>query len=307
MSPLARYLAVRASDDPRGAKVEAYNAAVRDWTVGGAAAAWKADQQALDVRRLVLLDATTTSHQFVFNLTKIDDTSWSSMDEYYAMFSKWGVAEYARDLSKYDQGLVWSATAADYHVRGQQSAGAVTARLDGKTTAVVEALPAFACDYKRTVERCDTSQWSDGSCERVEFVSANRRWLSGMNLVAAEDVDAGATADECAYTFESVARSWRTADNAANDDAAENAAKALCEDKAPPDQNIDLKVVLRSPRDPFVVAGRVTGRGFSLMRSSTRVCLTGRRMYTWLKTVCALWRCRQKRGIRVVIKKHRCV
>ena len=62
-------------------------------------------------------------------------------------------------------------------------------------------------------------------------MSANRQWLNTINLVQNNGNEL--VLDPCPYTFESKSQGWVTVDNAANDDTAENEAKALCANSIP--------------------------------------------------------------------------
>ena len=159
---------------------------------------------------------------------------------------------YGVELKSYDEGMIWAAIIAGAHVTGQASGeSSVTVRLPDETTPLASA-SRFKCEYSRTIVNCDQGVNSK-KCYENEYVSANRQWLKTINLVQNHGEGADPVLDPCLYTFESKSQGWVTENNAANNDTAENAARALCENRAP-DEDIDATVVLRSCKDSFVVA-----------------------------------------------------
>jgi hypothetical protein len=80
-------------------------------------------------------------------------------------------------------------------------------------------------------------------------------WLSEVQLTI-DEAGEFEVADSCEYKYSEKSKVWTTL--VATDSVNEiEAARALCQDQAPP-QNVGLNVVVRSPADPYLVAGRRT-------------------------------------------------
>lgn len=240
--------------DPRGTKVTAYNEAVTHWVHGGAFAVWEA-ANALNTTVPIYLGRS--GQETLYNMSNCSSTvGGCGADAWRALSSGLDNLNdaWSNELKTNRVSMIWSATIPGVHVSGRASgASSVTVRLPGDPAPLASSA-VYDCEYKRSIVTCDQSPTK--KCYRNEYVSANRKWLKTVNLV--QNGDNKLALDPCPYTFESKSQGWVTEDNAANDDTAENAAKAVCRNSAP-DQDIGVTVAVRSARDPWVIAGELTG------------------------------------------------
>ena len=263
-----------AKDDPRGAKIATYNAAVASWVHGGGFQAWS--QESAESFSTSTNGSQTTIYVKGFrNETEsplvmrpcsslaVGDCDFGATRMLLDGFNSWN-NELGVTTTRYSDGLIWSATVANAHVAGAavSGAGSVTLRVPDSETPLADT-NAFACDYNRNLVKCARrDMWQEKCGVTEEHVSANRRWLSRISIVKGDADGAGIVLDPCPFQFESKSKAWVTDNNAANDETAENAARALCENSVP-DEDIDAHVVLRSKNDPYVVVGALTGCTFN--------------------------------------------
>jgi|SaaInlV_125m_DNA_1040241.scaffolds.fasta_scaffold00814_7 hypothetical protein len=245
-----------AADDPRGTKVAAYNAAVTTWLEGGAFATWTAENAGITTFPIVV---GSSGEETGYEMNKCSSKDWGDCELGASQTLASGMVnlndEWSTELRTNTDSMIWSATVPGAHVIGRASGESSWTVRSPDETAPLASLEAYKCEYKRHINRCDSGP-STKKCYRNEHVSANRQWLNTINLVQNNGNEL--VLDPCPYTFESKSQGWVTVDNAANDDTAENEAKALCANSIP-DEDIDITVVLRSARDPWVVAGQLTG------------------------------------------------
>lgn len=189
------------------------------------------------------------------------------------------------DVAAYAKGMVLRSSTPRAHRRSQATGSTFTLHYGGGAFTV----DAYTCGWSRYEnEACETTNGRK-NCRLDEVVTAQRRWLTEVQLVA-DGVAAGngsalgqvELATDCAFKYHTKSQTWREPLNSATKGSRqEDLAQALCRDSAPP-ADVELNVVIRSSLDPYLAAGRLTSCSYDfgpsvaeLRRTATLCGLVG--------------------------------
>lgn len=277
---------IQALKDARGGKTREYNEAVFNWTDGGGYTRWHAAELQGRSTRQLHIDGVTRNNGSALQPWLATDDMWP-VDRRVVLPPL--VDDYTDDLLPVNVGLIWVSTLSKVHRRGQPTtAGDYIVRVDGKQALPV---PAFKCATNRNIG--SRSETKNGKTDnwREEIVSAHRQWLVRLDLVASAEAPSGvaSVADgsgSCALGWRSKPTVWTTrlSSATADDDSQELAAEAKCVDTRPP-WDLDLRVTVRSPHDPHVVAGSLSKCSYDF--GDTKEELERRAtLFAWVGLVC---------------------
>mmetsp|Transcript_25358 Transcript_25358/g.64421 ORF Transcript_25358/g.64421 Transcript_25358/m.64421 type:complete len:333 (-) Transcript_25358:300-1298(-) len=265
--------AVIAAQDHRSDLVAEYNKAVVFWRDGGGFEEWE-ESATSAVSMLSIQGLAQNKSASSLQVVRATDGLSARL-----LVVPRAADEYVDDLESYSKGLALVSETTQAHRSSAPTGNQFVVELNNSSSFTVAA---FDCTQRRNiVERCTTTNGQE-NCRDEEVVSAERRWLKGLRLLAPVTEEA----DPCPFEWRSVSRRWNTPMNSATagDTSAEEAAAALCLNSRP-SSDISLTVTVRSRMDPYVVAGRLTSCSHDFGPTAAELWDRAT-LYAWVGLVC---------------------